>query len=229
MEVERPDGSLGYLCATSWNSSAGYYFSNDRQHLLSSPSPCCGGPSAPAAPAVTDAQLGTLHGPTYVKPHEITATTGGPMRQNPFSVVVTSPSAAAVYYQRLAQWNSWAGDGQAHPAPDGSGSYYFPTYLAINYMIVPSVGGKPLIVIAPEVTYDAAYSRPLGHPTMGACPDTGGAPMAFIGGTIYDTLLTNRSGRYGYESTVTLTTLENAADLFNCYGIEITSTEFVTQ
>jgi hypothetical protein len=227
MDVERPNGTHGYLCATSWNSAAGYYFAADRLHLLSASSSCCGGPTASAAPVVTHPDLGTLHGPTYVKPQESTVANNGVLRQNPFAVIITGTAAAAVYRDRLTDWNAWAGDGQAHPAPDGSGSYYFPAPLPVDYVIIPGVGGEPLIVVGPEVTIDAAYAKPLGHPTLGACAGQGGAPLAYIGGTVHGTLLTNRSGRFGHESTVTPAHLEAAKDLFNCYGITITSTEFV--
>ena len=42
---------------------------------------------------------------------------------------------------------------------------------------------------------------------------TGGAPLGYIGGTLEGTKLTNRSGRYGAESTVTTATLEATAEL----------------
>jgi hypothetical protein len=42
-----------------------------------------------------------------------------------------------------------------------------------------------------------------------------------IGGDIQGTTLTNGSGRFGCESTITQADLQAAADLFNCYGIAI--------
>jgi hypothetical protein len=225
LEVERANGTKGYLCATVWTSDGGYFF-GDRQHLVAAASTCCGGPASTVAAPVTDPLYGTLHGPTHVKPFETITRTGGDLRENPFTVVISSPAAAAVYRDRVAQWLAWSGDGQAHPAPDGTGSYYFPGDVPVNYMLVRSADGSPMIIIAPEISSDPSFTTPLGHPTLGACNLTGGSPLAYIAGTVRGTIVTNASGRYGFENTVTAEALENVKDLFNCYGITITTTEF---
>ncbi len=50
--------------------------------------------------------------------------------------------------------------------------------------------------------------------------------MAYIGGDIQGTTLTNGSGRLGFEETVTRDDIEAAAALFNCYGIPINNVTF---
>jgi hypothetical protein len=120
----------------------------------------------------------------------------------------------------------WAGDGQAHPGPDGTGAYYFPSALPINYVVLRTSSGAPMIVLGPEVSMDPDLGTELGHPTLGACAAGGGAPLAYIGGTIYGSTITNASGRFGHESTVTTETLANTARLFNCYGIQVSNTVF---
>jgi len=188
--------------------------------LLSTSSGCCGGsPGSPLSWPSSD-EYGIPHAPTRVGRQETETDNGGDIRHNPFTIVVSNASAAAAYQQARASWVAWSGDGQAHPAPDGSGSYYFPDFLVINYIVVPTTIGKPLILIAPEPTLDAAHTRPLGHPTLGACSE-GGGPVAFIGGDIQGTTITNGSGRFGFEATVTAADLDAAAALFNCYGIPI--------
>ncbi|HVV82279.1 MAG TPA: hypothetical protein VHE35_04340 [Kofleriaceae bacterium] len=228
LEVRKPDGTVGYLCANNWVDPGGFYFDHDRVHLVADASACCGGPAAPMLdwPAASP-YFGVPHGPTRIKVEEMTSNGGGDLRENPFSIVVASAAAGASFAQARATWTAWAGDGQPHPAPDGSGSYWFPSPLPIDWMLVPTTTGVPLIVIAPEVTLDVGWTRPLGHPTMGACPEHGGAPIAYLGGTIFDDILTNRSGRFGHETTITAENLSNAAMLFNCYGIQIHSTEYV--
>lgn len=220
LEVRRPDGARGYVCAFNWTSSGGYYFGNRRQ-LLSTSSGCCTGSSgSPLSWPASSSDYGIPHAPTRVGRQETETDNGGDIRSNPFTVVVSNSSSAAAYQQALADWNAWSGDGQAHPAPDGTGSYYFPDFLVVNYIVVPTSTGKPLILIAPEPTLDAAHTRPLGHPTLGACSE-GGGPIAYIGGDIQGRTLTNGSGRFGFEATVTREDLEAAAALFNCYGIPI--------
>lgn len=226
LEVRRPDGARGYICAYNWTSTGGYYF-RDRRELRSTASGCCGGSSGsllswPAASST----YGIPHGPTRVGRQETEGDSSGDIRHNPFTIVVSNSSSAAAYQQAKANWMAWSGDGQAHPAPDGSGSYYFPGFLVINYIVVPTTTGKPVILIAPEPSLDAAHTRPLGHPTLGACGNGGGGPLAFIGGDIQGTTLTNGSGRYGFEATVTRDDIDAAAALFNCYGIPINDVIF---
>jgi hypothetical protein len=94
-------------------------------------------------------------------------------------------------------------------------------------MLVPTADGRPLIVIAPDVSTDPAIETSQGHPTLGACPGSGGAPFAYLGGEItHGTTISNSSGRYGRESTVTQANLQATADLFNCYGIPITTIDY---
>ncbi|HVV86008.1 MAG TPA: hypothetical protein VHE35_23270 [Kofleriaceae bacterium] len=229
LEVRRPDGTKGYLCSNRWVDPDGFYFSNDRLHLAAAASACCdatGG--APLDWPAADGGLGAAHGPTRVKPQELATDTGGALRSNPFQIVVSSAAVGATVHDTVAMWTSWIGDGQAHQAPDGTGGYYFPPSMPINYTIVPTTRGAPLIVIGPEVATDVSFRRELGHPTLGGCPD-GGAPLGFLGGTLEGTKLTNRSGRYGAESTVTPATLDAAAALFNCYGVAVDDVEFVQQ
>jgi hypothetical protein len=221
MDVTRLDGSHGFLCATQWTASGGFYFNGDRLHLLTSSSSCCGGGASSTTPAVVDDALGTLHGPTHVKPQETMASSEGELRQNPFAVIVASSNDGQKYLDAVAEWNMYSGDGQAHPGPDGQGAYYFPKPLPVNYVVVPTSAGAPIIVIAPEVSMDPEFKTPLGHPTQGACSVQGGAPLAFIAGDIQGTKVSNGSGRFGYELTVTKEALDNTKALFNCYGIPI--------
>ncbi|HUQ08151.1 MAG TPA: hypothetical protein VM261_36900 [Kofleriaceae bacterium] len=227
LDVARPDGTHGYLCATNWTRWGGYFF-DERRQLFDSASACCGGARVPLAWPIVDAAYGTAHGPTHVKPWETTASPDGALRTNPFAIVVSSSDSAATFQTQRALWSSWAADGQPHPAPDGSGSWWFRYPLAIQYVLVPTTDGRPLIVIAPDVSPDAELEAPQGHPTLGACPDTGGAPFAYVGGEItHGTRISNRSGRFGHESTITQANLQAAADLFNCYGIPIATIDYV--
>src|SRR5262245_38855306 len=225
--VRRPDGSRGYLCASTWTETGGYYFSEDRVHLVDAPTACCGGASGTQLDwFARDPRFGVVHGPTHVKPQEVMAATGGALRENPFAVIVSSPATASELADARELWRSWAGDGQPHAPRGGSGSYWFPSPLTINYDVVPTTSGRPLIVVAPEVSMDPDFGTPLGHPTLGACPE-GGAPLAFLAGAIHDTILSNRSGRFGQDSTVSEADLANTAALFNCQGITITGVDYV--
>jgi hypothetical protein len=141
-------------------------------------------------------------------------------------VVVSNAASAAAFRDARAQWQAWGGDGQPHPAPDGSGEWYFPEWVVVNYVVVPTTAGEPILVIAPEVHRSPTLDRPLGHPTLGACASHGGAPLAYFGGEIHDTVITNHSGRFSAGSSTTPAHLDNAATLFNCYGITVTGVEF---
>jgi hypothetical protein len=227
LKVTRPDGAAGYLCATQWTTDGGYAFVDDRVDLVDSSAACCGGAGSPVGWPAVDPLYGTAHGPTHVKPWEATSSPDGVLNENPFSIVVTNAGAAAAYAAAHDQWVAWAGDGQPHPAPDGSGQWWFPDPLPIQYVLVPTSDGRPMIVIAPEVSPDSGFNAPQGHPTLGACAGTGGAPLAYVGGEIHDDVISNRSGRFGHEPTITQADLENTAALFNCYGITIHSIDYV--
>jgi len=139
--------------------------------------------------------------------------------------VVKDASGGAAYAAALATWRGWVADGLPHPGPDGTGAYYF-NQLLINYTISTTRAGQPVVSIAPEVTIKADGSAPLGHPTVGACATGGGAPLVLMAGEIADTTLTNHSGRFGHDPSVTPEALAHAATLFNCFGIPITATMY---
>lgn len=231
LQIDIPGGGPAYVCATSWSAdpSVGYIFGQPAT-FLSDPQGCCGGMVTPtAAPMVPDAGVGTLgapHIPSHVKPQEITESDQGPLRQNPFAVIVTDAKSGAAATQAIATWLSWGGDGTAHPAPDGTGAYYFASGFPVNYVILETAEGFPVIVIGPEVSLTADGKSPIGHPTLGVCPAGGGAALAMIGGEIHGTQLNNHSGRYDYGPWVTAQALADAAQLFNCFGIPITDTKF---
>ena len=232
LEVRGPDGSKKYTCATSWTEggSGGYSFAQPNQ-FMSDPQSCCGGSptpiAAPTAPRpASGGFFGSPHAPTHIKPQESAEPGAGQLRQNPFAVAVSDTDGAAAFSAALAMWQGWAGDGVAHAAPAGGGAYYFPANVLINYAILETRDGLPVIVIGPEVSLAADESTPIGHPTLGACPAGGGAPLALMAGEIHGTTLTNHSGRFGYDPSVTSAALDNAATLFNCLGISITATTY---
>ena len=232
LEVLGPDGSKKYTCATSWTQggSGGYVFAQPNQ-FMSDPQSCCGGSPtpipAPTAPQPTSGGFfGAPHPPSHIKPQESAQPGAGPLRQNPFAVAVSDTSGAAAFSTALAMWQGWAGDGIAHAAPDSSGTYYFPANVLINFAILETNDGLPVVVIGPEVSLAADDSTPIGHPTLGVCPAGGGAPLALMAGEIHGTTLTNHSGRFGYDTSVTSAALDNAAALFNCLGISVTATTY---
>ena len=226
LEITRPGGAHGYLCASHWTSSGGYYF-DQRTDLYDSSTACCGGTGARVDWPIVDAMYGTAHGPTHVKPWETTASPNGVLRENPFSIVVSNADAAAAFEAQRVSWQAWSGDGHPHPAPDGTGNWWFSSPLSIQYVLVPTADGRPLIVIAPDVSPDVGLQAPQGHPTLGACAGSGGSPFAYVGGEIHNTTLSNRSGRFGHETTITQANLQATADLLNCYGISITTIDYV--
>jgi hypothetical protein len=93
-------------------------------------------------------------------------------------------------------------------------------------VILETSQGVPVIVIGPEVSQSADGSTPIGHPTLGVCASGGGAPLAVTGGQVIGTTLNNHSGRYDYGPSATMQTLATAAQLFNCFGIQITKTKY---
>ena len=232
LEIVGPDGSKRYTCATSWTEggSGGYSFGQPDQ-FMSDPRSCCGGSATPVAAPTTPNPtsggfFGALHPPSHIKPQESAQPGSGQLRQNPFAVSVSDSTGAAAFSTALAMWQGWAGDGLAHDAPDGSGAYYFPASVLINFAILETSDGLPVVVIGPEVSLDADGSTPIGHPTLGVCPTGGGAPLVSMAGEIHGTTLTNHSGRFGYDKTVTSEALDSASALFNCLGISITATTY---
>jgi len=230
LEIRQPDGTKMYTCATSWSTggSGGYWFDQPEQ-FMSDPQSCCGGAAtsvaAPTAPQPAIGPLGAPHAPRDIKPQESAAPGAGPLKQNPFAVVVRDPAGGAAFQTALATWQTWAGDGNAHAAPDGS-SYYLDQFAPINYAILETSDGLPVVVIGPEVSVTADGKAPLGHPTLGVCPDGGGAALVLMAGEIAGTVLTNHSGRFGHDTSVTQDALDTAARLFNCLGITVDSTTY---
>ena len=231
LEIDSPGSPPAYVCATSWSSdpSKGYIFGQPGT-FLSDAQGCCGGTvSATAAPTVPQPSIGSLgtpHIPSHIKPQEMKQPTSGPILQNPFAVAVTDTSSGAAATAAMSTWISWSGDGKTHAGPDGTGAYYFPSGLLINYVILETSQGVPVIVIGPEVSQSADGSTPIGHPTLGVCASGGGAPLAVTGGQVIGTTLNNHSGRYDYGPSATMQTLATAAQLFNCFGIQITKTKY---
>jgi len=224
--ISMPDGSRSYVCATSWGPKTGYWFDHPDQ-LMSDPQSCCGGAptpvAAPTAPKPAIGYLGAPHAPHDIKPWETAQPGAGLLKHAPFGIVVTDPGGATAFQAAVPDWNAWVGDGIAHPAPDGSGSYYF-TETLVNYTILATSDGQPIIVAGPEVSPTSDGKSPLGHPTMGACPMGGGAPMVLMAGEIDGTMIDNHTGRFGWDASVTQEALDNAAKLFNCVGIPVSST-----
>jgi hypothetical protein len=231
LEILAPDGSRAYVCATAWDPSpsGGYTFGQPGQ-FMSDPQSCCGSPPTPVVPPATPApsigSLGLLHAPTHIKPQEMSQPGVGSIRSNPFAVVVQDRAGGAAFSAALAQWQAWSGDGQPHPASDGTGAYYFSRSLLVNYTIVETKDARLAVVIGPEVSVTADGTRPLGHPTLGACTAGGGAPLVLIAGEIIGTTLTNHSGRFDHDPSDTPEALQHAAALLNCFGIPITSTMY---
>ena len=203
LEIDSPESPPIYVCATSWSSepSIGYIFGQPAT-FLTDPQGCCGGTVSPApSPTVPDTAIGSLgapHIPSHVKPQELKQPGSGPLRQNPFAVTVTDTSSGAAAVQAMSTWLSWGGDGQPHSAPDGLGSNHFASGFPINYVILETGEGFPIVVIGPEVNLTADGTTPIGHPTLGVCPAGGGAALAMIGGEVRGTTLNNHSGRFDY-------------------------------
>jgi hypothetical protein len=231
MEIAGADGSRWYVCATSWSDggSGGYWFGFPDQ-FMSDPQSCCGGSAsptaAPTAPPTAAGALGALHAAQDIKPQEMSKPGAGPIRQNPFAVVVRDQTGGAAVAAAVAGWQAWAGDGKKHPAPDGTGGFYFPAALLINYVILETPDAAPVVVIGPEVSSTADGKSPLGHPTLGGCSSGGGAPVVLMAGELGGANLTNHSGRFGHDPSLTPDTLANAAALFNCLGITVTGTTY---
>ncbi|HVT08989.1 MAG TPA: hypothetical protein VHO67_16130 [Polyangia bacterium] len=229
-EIDSPGAAPIYVCATSWSAdpSIGYIFGQPAT-FLSDAQGCCGGTvtaaPAPTVPPLSVGDPGAPHIPSHVKPQELLGVGTGALRQNPFAVVVTDTASGAAATQAMATWLTFA-DGKPHPAPDGTGTYYFATGFPINYVIVETSTGSPVIVIGPEVSLSANGTDPIGHPSLGACAAGGGSPLALIAGEVHGTTINNHSGRYDYGPWVTADALASAAQLFNCMGIKITGTKY---
>jgi hypothetical protein len=231
LEIKMPDGSRLYTCATSWtdNSKGGGYWFEGPDEFMSDPQSCCGGAPTPVTnPPMVASGIGgltRLHGAREIKPQESADPGDGPLRHNPFAVVVRDRSGAAAYSAALANWQIWSTDGNPHPGDDGTGEYYF-VGLGVNFVLVETPDGHPTLVIGPEVSTTSDGSSPLGHPTLGACPGGGGAPLVMMGGEIVGTTIDNHSGRFNHDPTASADELAEVAKLFNCYGISITGTTY---
>jgi hypothetical protein len=230
-DVRLPDGSHVYTCATSWSPDpqGGGYYSDAPDAFMSDPQSCCGGAPTPVTTPPTEiAAVGgmtALHGPREVKPQESATPAAGPLRQNPYAVVVRDKSGGAAYLAALANWQTWSTDGQPHPGNDGTGQYYF-AGLGVNFVLFETPDGRPVLVIGPEVSTTSNGKSPLGHPTLGGCSSGGGTPVALMGGEIIGSTIDNRSGRFNHDPSVMAETLGEVAKLFNCYGIPITDTTY---
>jgi hypothetical protein len=231
LEVDSPGVAPIYVCATSWSSdpSVGYIFGQPAT-FLSDPQGCCGGTVSPAAaPTVPDPSIGALgapHIPDHLKPQETEQPGSGLIRQNPFAIAVTDATSGAAATQAIATWLTWGGDGKPHPAPDGTGAYYFATGFPVNYVVMETSAGFPVIVIGPEVSLTSDGKSPIGHPTLGVCPAGGGAAVPLIAGEVHGTSINNHSGRFDYGPWITSEALDATAKLFNCMGIQITDTKY---
>ena len=230
MEIAMPDGTHLYTCGTLLDGDlpGGYWFEG-ADALMSDAQSCCGGNptpvEAPLLPPVAVGTLGALHGPREIKPQEHAGAGGGLLRTNPFAVVVRDQAGAEAYANAAASWQAWAGDGTAHQGADGQG-YYFPGEFPVNYAILETPSGQPIVVIAPEVSATSDDQTPLGHPTLGACATGGGAPLVLMAGEIWGDTLTNHSGRFNHHPAVTPEALDDAVRLFNCFGIPIARTTY---
>ncbi len=230
LEIDGPGSAPMYVCATSWSPDPanGYIFGSPGTYM-SQPQSCCGGAAsstaAPTVPQSAIGSLGTPHIPSHIKPQETEHPGNGTLLQDPFAVVVTDTKSGAAATAAIATWTSWGGDGQPHPAPDGTGAYYFAAGFPVNYVVLETGDGVPVIVIGPEVSQAADGSAPIGHPTLGVCP-SGGAPLAMAGGEVHGNTINNHSGRFDYGPSATAQTLDTVAKLFNCLGIQITGTTF---
>ena len=231
LDVTLPDGSHVYSCATTWtdNTQGGGYWFNAPDAFMSDPQSCCGGAPTPVEnpprAAMAIGEMIALHGPQEVKPQESAAPGSGPLRHNPFAVVVRDRDGAAAFAAALANWQAWSMDGNPHPGDDGTGEYYF-VGLGVNFVLLETPDGHPTLVIGPEVSTTPDGKSPLGHPTLGACATGGGAPLALMGGEIVGTSIDNHSGRFNHDHMFTPDTLAEVATLFNCYGITITDTMY---
>ncbi len=231
LEIDSPGSAPMYVCATSWspNPANGYIFGSPATYM-SQPQSCCGGAvsstAAPTVPQSAIGSLGTPHVPDHLKPQETAQPGNGPLVQDPFAVVVTDTKSGAAATAAIATWLSWGGDGKPHSAPDGTGAYYFAPGFPVNYVVLETGDGVPVIVIGPEVSQAADGSIPIGHPTLGVCPSGGGAPLAMAAGEVHGATINNHSGRFDYGPSATAATLDTVAKLFNCMGIQITGTTF---
>ena len=187
LDATLPDGSHVYSCATVWtdNTQGGGYWFDSPDAFMSDPQSCCGGAPTPVAnppqAAMAIGKMIALHGPQEVKPQESAEPGAGPLRHNPFAVVVRDREGAAAYMAALANWETWWMDGNPHPGDSGTGQYYF-VGLGVNFVLVETPDGHPTVIIGPEVSTTPDGKSPLGHPTLGACATGGGAPSALMGG-----------------------------------------------
>jgi hypothetical protein len=227
LTIKRPDGvTVHHVCATQWSQATGYTLVRPANVWVSDPSACCegggaGGLAFPPAALTSVGYLGKPHASQWVKPQEYGNSSGGIIIGNPFSMTIMTPADGKAFLDALPMWRSYAGSGQARPAPDGTGAYYFPAVLDINFVISQDANDNIILTAGPEVFLDAGMSRPLGHPTLGACRAGGGVPLALMAGSINGSSINNSSGRFGKDPSVTYEALKNAAKLFNERGIPI--------
>jgi hypothetical protein len=218
-----------YVCATKWDAADGYSFGNSAG-WVADPQDCCGGSGAVyplgPAPLTPYGYLGSPHAPEQIHPEELMDTYSGPMRTNPFTVVVTDASGGKKLADAYADWKTWAGSTQPHPGPDGTGSYFLHTSLKLIYVVLQDTDGNIILLVGTNLymTYDGEHA---GHPALGVCSPNGGTPVALLGGEIVGTTLNNDSGRFGHNTGVTEEALVNAAKIFNERGISITGVSFI--
>lgn len=229
LDVTLPNGSHVYTCATAWTDGSGGYWFEAPDAFMADPQSCCGAAPTPVAipelPPLALGTMGALHGPREMKPQESASSGAGQIRTNPFAVVVRDQAGANAYTTALARWRAWEGDDQRHEGADGT-AYYFPAQFPVNYVILETADGQPVLVIAPEVSATGDGEAPLGHPTLGACAEGGGGPLVLMAGEIWGDTITNHSGRFNHHPAVTREALDNAVELFNCLGISITRTTY---
>ncbi len=234
LTISQPgDVVLRHVCAIDWTLKHGYTLVKPANGWVADPRVCCdaggsamGFEDVPLTPA---GYLGKPHAPQWVKPQEYDEASGGTVRQNPFTLTITNVAAGKGFLDALATWDSWAGSAQPHPGPDGTGAYYFPRPLTINYVISQNKLNNIVLTVGPEVSANVELTQPLGHPTMSACAAGGGVPLALIAGVISNSTLNNDSGRFGYDPSITAEALTNAAKIFNDRGILITTTRFLQE
>ena len=101
------------------------------------------------------------------------------------------------------------------PRREAAEASHLPAGVLINFAILETSDGFPVVVLGPEVSLAADGSTPIGSTRRWAsAPQAGGAPIALMAGELHGTTLTNHSGRFGYDKSVTSAALDDAASLF---------------
>ena len=182
LEIDSPDTSPIFVCATSWSSdpvdriclrptrdvpiASSGLLRRDRR----------GDGRADGSRAIDRFARRSPY-TSHIKPQEMEQPGGGTMRQDPFAVVVTDSNSGAAAILAMSTWLSWAGDGKPHAAPDGTGAYYFAAGFPMNYVVLETSGGFPLIVIGPEVSLTADGKSPSAIPRL-ACAQRVAVPLS---------------------------------------------------